>query len=141
MKPALSYTLKVWLTTLGIAYVVLLIMVFYGLSKPDHSKELDPFFATYSFLMLNLVFLPAWFVFALCITPITKRVLVAWRQKVVFCAMAIIVIASTVIPLSIMIYPDVTYYQIGTCYLACMFVGIWLYSPAGSSAPLDPKQI
>lgn len=64
MKQSLLYSLKVWLTTLGIGFVSMLVIVFYRLSRPDHSKELDPFFSTIVFIIVNALFLPAWIAFA-----------------------------------------------------------------------------
>ena len=133
MKQVFIYSLKVWLTTIAIAYVALLSMVFYGLSKSDHSKELDPYFATFAFFIINLMFLPAWFVFTWCVKPITKRVVIGWKQKALLCVVASILIGCTVTPLVVTTYPDVTYYEIGLWYLACMMISIWIYNPAALS--------
>jgi hypothetical protein len=127
MKQALSYNLKAWLTTMGIAYVAMLTMVFYGLSKPNHSKELDPFFATVGFFFLNLLFLPAWAIFIFCVKPITNRVIVKWKQKVLLSLVASILVACTIAPLLFFTYPDGTYYGIGGSYLTCMIISIWIH--------------
>ena len=133
MKLFLSYSLKVWLTTLGIAFVAMLGMVFYRLSKPDHSKELDPFFATIAFIIINILFLPAWIVFTFSTKFITKRVSIGWKQKISLCIVAFILIAFTVTPFVVVTYPDLSYYEIGLWYLLCMIVSIWIYNPTSLS--------
>ena len=120
MKQAFLYTLKVWLTTIGIAYIVMLALIFYKLSKPDH---------TIVFLIVNVLFLPAWVGFAFGIMPITKRRLAVRKQQALLSGLAFILLACIVAPLSIVIYPDVSYDGIGLFYLICMIVSIWIHKP------------
>jgi len=129
MKQAFLYTLKVWLTTIGIAYIVMLALIFYKLSKPDHTRELDPVFGTIVFLIVNVLFLPAWVGFAFGIMPITKRRLAVRKQQALLSGLAFILLACIVAPLSIVIYPDVSYDGIGLFYLICMIVSIWIHKP------------
>ena len=128
MKQSLGYSIKVWLTSVILLYVGMLGVIYYRLSQPNHPKEgLDPVFGTIVFLIVILVFLPSNLIFALLVKPIGKSLRGAIMVKTVLSFAVGILILVTAILMSLEIYPDRSYFEIGGCYYASMLLGIWIY--------------
>ena len=128
MKQSLGYSIKVWLTSLIALYVSMLGLIYYRLSQPNHPKEgLDPVFGTIVLIIVVLVFLPSSIVFALLVKPLGKNLNSANKVKVLLSLVVGMLSLVTATLISLGIYPDFSYFEIGGCYFASMLLGIWIY--------------
>jgi len=138
-KQALIYSLKVWLTSLATLIVSIEAMIFYALAQPNHSREwLDPYYGAFVSFILALMFLPTAIVFAFTVRRVRERFKTSFKVKTVLSVITGALIAITVVPLTASIYPDFTYLWIGSLYLACMLIGIWIYklTPVANEVPI-----
>jgi hypothetical protein len=141
MKHAIRYSVKVWLTTIGIAYVCMLAVIFYRLSQPNHSKELDPFFGTIIFIPANLFFMPAWAALCFCVIPITEWYNKLWKQKVALNVLTCILVLFTFSPMFINHTSDRTYYPLAGFYLIAVSISTWLFSPIPLKSATNEENI
>jgi hypothetical protein len=129
MNQAFLYSLKVWLTTIGIAYITFIIVTFYRLAQPDHSKELDPYFGTIIFLVINAFFIPACGVYFLCVDAFIKFFDEKWKQKLSLNIFACFLVLCTFSPVLISQASDETYYPLAGFYMLFISISTWLYKP------------
>lgn len=128
MNQPLRYSIKVWLTSLIVLYFSMLGMIYYRLSQPNHPKEwLNPVFGTIVFVIVVLVFLPSNLIFALVVKPLVKSLKGAVKVKALLSLVVGMLILVTAMLMSLSIYPDLSYYEVGGCYFVSMLLGIWIY--------------